>query len=119
MTSTDSLQRQLAEHRAEVERVREHVCALHAELPRWGLVTWTSGNISARVPGTELMVIKPSGVSYDDLTAQDMAVCDVHGVLVEGHHKPSCDTDAHAYVYRHSPGVDRGVHTRSRYATRW
>ncbi len=119
MTSTDSLQRQLADNRAEVERVRKHVCALHAELPRWGLVTWTSGNISARVPGTDLMVIKPSGVSYDDLTAQDMAVCDLYGDLVEGPHKPSSDTDAHAYVYRARPDVDGVVHTHSPYATAW
>jgi L-ribulose-5-phosphate 4-epimerase len=56
--------------------LRDNVCALHAELVRNGLVAWTSGNVSARVPGSaELMVIKPSGVSYDDLTPDSMVVC--------------------------------------------
>ncbi|GAA1080867.1 L-ribulose-5-phosphate 4-epimerase [Nocardiopsis metallicus] len=119
MTSTDPLQRQLADHRAEVERLRQKVCELHGELPRWNLVTWTSGNISARVPDTDLMVIKPSGVSYDDITPADMVVCDLHGRLVEGHHKPSSDTDAHAYVYRALPDVGGVVHTHSPYATAW
>ena len=119
MTSTDDLRDRSTHHRAAVERVREHVCALHAELPRWDLVTWTSGNISARVPGTDLMVIKPSGVSYDDLTAQDMVVCDLNGTLVEGRHKPSSDTDAHAHVYRARPDVGGVVHTHSPYATAW
>ena len=119
MTSTDPLPRQLADHRAEVERLRQTVCELHGELPRWNLVTWTSGNVSARVPGTDLMVIKPSGVSYDDITAEDMVVCDLHGRLVEGRHKPSSDTDAHAYVYRARPDVGGVVHTHSPYATAW
>jgi L-ribulose-5-phosphate 4-epimerase len=57
----------------DVQRLREEVCALHAELTRWGLVTWTSGNVSARVPGADLLVIKPSGVSYDDLTPAAMS----------------------------------------------
>lgn len=119
MTSTDDLQGLVTLHRAEVERVREHVCELHTELTRWDLVTWTSGNISARVPHTDLMVIKPSGVSYDDLTPQDMVVCDLHGSLVEGRHKPSSDTDAHAHVYRARPDVGGVVHTHSPYATAW
>lgn len=119
MTSTDDLQDLLTRHRADVERVCEHVCELHAELTRWDLVTWTSGNISARVPHTDLMVIKPSGVSYDDLTPQDMVVCDLHGALLEGRHKPSSDTDAHAHVYRARPDVGGVVHTHSPYATAW
>lgn len=119
MTSTDDLQGLLRPHRAEVERVREHVCRLHAELTRWDLVTWTSGNISARVPRTDLMVIKPSGVSYDDLAPRDMVVCDLHGSLIEGRHKPSSDTDAHAHVYRARPDVGGVVHTHSPYATAW
>jgi L-ribulose-5-phosphate 4-epimerase len=119
MSSTDPLLRQLEDHRAEVERLRQRVCELHGELPRWNLVTWTSGNISARVPGTDLMVIKPSGVSYDDITPADMVVCDLHGRLVEGRHKPSSDTDAHAYVYRARPDVGGVVHTHSPYATAW
>ncbi|PDP88920.1 L-ribulose-5-phosphate 4-epimerase [Glycomyces fuscus] len=107
------------EHREEVERLRALVCALHAELPRWNLVTWTSGNVSARVPGADLMVIKPSGVSYDDLSPADMVVCDLEGRLVEGEHKPSSDTSAHAYVYRARPDVGGVAHTHSPYATAW
>ncbi|RKS10072.1 L-ribulose 5-phosphate 4-epimerase [Nocardiopsis sp. Huas11] len=101
------------------DALREQVCALHAELLRWNLVTWTSGNISARVPDADLMVIKPSGVSYEDLTPEDMVVCDLDGAVVEGRHKPSSDTAAHAYVYRARPDVGGVVHTHSPYATAW
>lgn len=107
------------EHREEVERLRSLVCALHAELPRWNLVTWTSGNVSARVPGADLMVIKPSGVSYDDLAPADMVVCDLDGRPVEGDHRPSSDTSAHAYVYRARPDIGGVAHTHSPYATAW
>ncbi|RNL86121.1 L-ribulose-5-phosphate 4-epimerase [Halostreptopolyspora alba] len=102
-----------------IERVREDVCALHSELLHWNLVTWTSGNISARVPDTDLLVIKPSGVSYEDLTPDSMVVCDLDGALVDGRHSPSSDTDAHAYVYRAMPEVGGVVHTHSPYATAW
>ncbi|MDA0564049.1 L-ribulose-5-phosphate 4-epimerase [Streptomonospora sp. S1-112] len=108
-----------AHHADTVARLRREVCALHAELIRWNLVTWTSGNISARVPGADLMVIKPSGVTYDDLTPESMVVCDLHGTPVEGAHAPSSDTDAHAYVYRAMPEVGAVVHTHSTYATAW
>jgi L-ribulose-5-phosphate 4-epimerase len=101
------------------DRIRRDVCALHAELPRNGLVAWTSGNVSARVPGTELIVIKPSGVSYDDLTPESMVVCDLAGKRVSGSLSPSSDTGAHAYIYRHMPGVGGVVHTHSTYATAW
>ncbi|GAA1108199.1 L-ribulose-5-phosphate 4-epimerase [Nocardiopsis composta] len=100
-------------------RTREEVCALHAELPRWNLVTWTSGNISARIPGTGLFAIKPSGLSYDDLTPQSMVVCSPDGEPVDGDHAPSSDTAAHAYVYREMPEVGAVVHTHSAYATAW
>ncbi|QWZ07504.1 L-ribulose-5-phosphate 4-epimerase [Nocardioides panacis] len=99
--------------------LRAHVADLHAELTRNGLVAWTAGNVSARVPGQDLMVIKPSGVSYDDLSAETMVVTDLHGVLVEGDRAPSSDTAAHAYVYRHLPEVGGVVHTHSTYATAW
>jgi L-ribulose-5-phosphate 4-epimerase len=99
--------------------LREEVCALHAELPRYGLVVWTAGNVSARVPGADLLVIKPSGVSYDELTPQNMVVCDLEGVVVEGDHTPSSDTAAQAYVYRNRPDVGGVVHTHSPYATAW
>jgi L-ribulose-5-phosphate 4-epimerase len=105
--------------RAEVQRTREVVARLHAELPRWGLVVWTAGNVSQRVPDSELFVIKPSGVSYDELSPGAMVVCDLGGSLVEGDRNPSSDTAAHAFVYRHMPEVGGVVHTHSTYATAW
>ncbi|MDG6105248.1 L-ribulose-5-phosphate 4-epimerase [Dactylosporangium aurantiacum] len=102
-----------------IDKLRQEVCDLHAELIRWGLVTWTSGNVSARVPGEDLLVIKPSGVGYHELTPQNMVICDLDGKLVEGEHAPSSDTEAHAYVYRHMPHVGGVVHTHSPYATAW
>jgi L-ribulose-5-phosphate 4-epimerase len=82
-------------------------------------VVWTAGNVSARVPGRDLLVIKPSGVSYDDLSADNMVVTDLDANLVEGDHAPSSDTAAHAYVYKHMPQVRGVVHTHSTYATAW
>jgi L-ribulose-5-phosphate 4-epimerase len=105
--------------RAAVDAAKAEVCALHAHLPRSGLVAWTSGNVSARVPGAELMVIKPSGVEYDALTPETMVVCDLSGALLEGDYQPSSDTGSHAYVYRHRPDVGGVVHTHSPYATAW
>ncbi len=116
--------------RQEVARAREVVARLHAELPRWGLVVWTAGNVSQRVRvpdasgavgdgSTDLLVIKPSGVTYDELTPESMVVCDLDGQLVEGGHAPSSDTAAHAYVYRHMSHVGGVVHTHSTYATAW
>jgi len=95
------------------------VAALHRELVSNGLVAWTSGNISGRVPGTDLMVIKPSGVPYPDLTAESMVVCDLTGARVGGDLSPSSDTASHAYIYRHMPGTGGVVHTHSRHATAW
>ncbi|RKN47778.1 L-ribulose-5-phosphate 4-epimerase [Micromonospora endolithica] len=108
-----------AEATRQVDEVRATVARLHGELTRYGLVAWTAGNISARVPGQDLMVIKPSGVDYDDLSARTMVVCDLDGVLVQGDHAPSSDTAAHAYVYREMPQVGGVVHTHSTYATAW
>ena len=107
------------QHRDVVDRLKDEVAALHAALPRNGLVVWTAGNVSARVPGADLLVIKPSGVSYDDLTPESMVVCDFDANLVEGARSPSSDTAAHAYVYRHMPEVGGVVHTHSDYATAW
>ena len=112
----------------QVAACRAEVSALHAELPRWGLVVWTAGNVSARVRcaeqiGTDLMVIKPSGVSYDDLSPERMVVCDLQGrKIVDGTPErltPSSDTAAHAYVYAHMDRVGGVVHTHSTYATAW
>ncbi|HKE65923.1 MAG TPA: L-ribulose-5-phosphate 4-epimerase [Micromonosporaceae bacterium] len=102
-----------------VQRLRETLAGLHAELTRYGLVDWTAGNVSARVPGAELLVIKPSGVSYQELTPESMIVCDLYGDVVDGDLAPSSDTAAHAYVYRAMPEVGGVVHTHSTYATAW
>jgi L-ribulose-5-phosphate 4-epimerase len=102
-----------------LSELRSTVAALHGELTRYNLVSWTAGNVSARVPGEDLMVIKPSGVSYDDLGPDTMVVTDLHGNLVDGALAPSSDTAAHAYVYRHMPEVGGVAHTHSPYATAW
>ena len=114
-----------------VADTRRRVAALHAELPRWGLVVWTAGNVSERVIvdrgagpiKTDLFVIKPSGVSYDELTADTMVVCTLDGEKIDdgtpASLTPSSDTAAHAYVYRHRDDVGGVVHTHSPYATAW
>jgi L-ribulose-5-phosphate 4-epimerase len=107
------------EVRATVAALRAEVAELHRELTRYELVIWTAGNVSARVPDRDLLVIKPSGVSYDALTPEAMVVTDLRGELVDGEHSPSSDTAAHAYVYRHMPEVGGVVHTHSTYATAW
>jgi L-ribulose-5-phosphate 4-epimerase len=103
----------------DLRALRVEVCELHAELVRNNLVAWTSGNVSARVPGEELMVIKASGVSFDDLTPEAMVVCDLQGTVVEGDLSPSSDTFTHAYVYREMAHIGGVVHTHSGYATAW
>ena len=105
--------------RAAITHTRAEVCALHAALVENDLVAWTSGNVSARVPGADLMVIKPSGIAYADLTPASMVLCDLDGIPVDDGLSPSSDTATHAYVYRHMPGVGGVVHTHSSYATAW
>jgi L-ribulose-5-phosphate 4-epimerase len=102
-----------------LEDLRAEVCRLHAELPRNALVAWTSGNVSARDPATGLVVIKPSGIRYEDLTPASMVVVDMNGKVIEGRHKPSSDTFAHVYVYRQRADVNGMVHTHSTFATAW
>ncbi|WP_441004904.1 L-ribulose-5-phosphate 4-epimerase [Agreia sp. PsM10] len=106
-----------------IARVRDDVARLHGELVRYGLVIWTGGNISGRVPGADLFVIKPSGVDYDDLAPENMILCDLDGAVIPGtpgsERSPSSDTAAHAYVYRHMPEVGGVVHTHSTYAVAW
>ena len=108
---------------ASIAAVRNDVAQLHSELVRYGLIVWTGGNVSGRVPGADLFVIKPSGVSYDDLTPENMILCDLDGNVVPGtagsERSPSSDTAAHAYVYRNMPDVGGVVHTHSTYATAW
>lgn len=101
----------------KLRELREEVCKLHAELPRNNLVAWTSGNISGRDPETNLVVIKPSGVKFEDLTPENMVVVDINGKIVEGDLKASSDTASHCYIYRNMPDVYGVVHTHSRYAT--
>ena len=98
-------------------KLREEVCALHAELPKNNLVAWTSGNLSARDPETNRVVIKPSGIKFADLTPENMVVVDIDGKLIEGDYKPSSDTASHCVIYRARPDVNGVVHTHSRYAT--
>ena len=98
-------------------KLREEVCRLHAELPANDLVAWTSGNISARDPATGLVVIKPSGVRFEDLTPANMVVVDLNGRVVDGDLAPSSDTASHCYIYRHMRHVNGVAHTHSRYAT--
>lgn len=100
-----------------LKALREEICKLHLMLPQAGLVTWTSGNISARDPETGLVVIKPSGIPYDLLCAEDHVVLDLEGNVVEGTLKPSSDTASHLYIYRHRPDINGIVHTHSPYAT--
>lgn len=108
---------------AAIQTVRRDVAALHAELVRYGLVVWTGGNVSGRVPGANLFVIKPSGVSYDELTPENQILCDLDGNVIAGtpgsERSPSSDTAAHAYVYRNMPDVGGVVHTHSTYAVAW
>ena len=100
-----------------LESLREQVWKLHLELPKNGLVTWTGGNVSARDSGTGYVVIKPSGLHYEDLRPEHMVVVDMEGKVVEGKLKFSSDTASHLYIYRHRPDVNGVVHTHSAYAT--
>ncbi|HBX79638.1 MAG TPA: L-ribulose-5-phosphate 4-epimerase [Propionibacteriaceae bacterium] len=109
----------VADVKEAIAALRRTVSDLHGELTRNGLVVWTAGNVSARVPGHDLMVIKPSGLSYDELTPESMVVCDLEGTVVDGDRAPSSDTAAAAYVYRHMPEVGGVVHTHSTYACAW
>ena len=106
-----------------IDRLRADVAALHSELVRYGLIVWTGGNVSGRIPGADLFVIKPSGVSYDDLAPENMILCDLDGNVIPGsegsERSPSSDTAAHSYVYRHMPEVGGVVHTHSTYAVAW
>ena len=96
-----------------LEKLKTDVCRGNLELPRHGLVTWTSGNLSARDPETGLVVIKPSGMLYDAMTPDDMVVVDLDGKVVEGHRGASSDTASHLYVYRRRDDIRSIIHTHS------
>jgi len=100
-----------------LEQLKEELYRLHLELPKNHLVVWTGGNVSARDPETGLVVIKPSGVRYEELRPEDHVVVNLQGEVVEGRLKPSSDTASHLYIYRHRPDVNGIVHTHSPYAT--
>lgn len=100
-----------------LEKLRREICELHQELPRNNLVAWTSGNVSGRDQESKLVVIKPSGVMYPDLTPDKMVVLDLDGKIMEGKLKPSSDTATHLYIYRQCPDVNGIVHTHSTFAT--
>ena len=100
-----------------LEKLKEELLHANLELPRNNLVAWTGGNVSGRDHETGLVVIKPSGVRYEELRSEDMVVVDLDGNIVEGTLKPSSDTASHLYIYRHRPDVGGIVHTHSRYAT--
>jgi L-ribulose-5-phosphate 4-epimerase len=104
---------------ADIARLRDDVTRANLDLVRNGLVVWTGGNASARVPGADLMLIKPSGIDYDDLTPESIVLCDLHGNVVEGDLAPSSDTASHCYIYRHLPSVGGVTHTHSTYACAW
>jgi L-ribulose-5-phosphate 4-epimerase len=100
-----------------LEKLKEELVQLHLELPKNNLVAWTGGNVSARDAETGLVVIKPSGIRYEELRPEHMVVLDLDGKIVEGKLKPSSDTYSHLYIYKHRLDVGGVVHTHSRYAT--
>jgi L-ribulose-5-phosphate 4-epimerase len=100
-----------------LENLKLELVQLHHELPKNNLVVWTGGNVSARDIESGLVVIKPSGVRYEELQSEDMVVVDLDNRIVEGRLKPSSDTASHLFIYRHLPHVNGVVHTHSPYAT--
>jgi L-ribulose-5-phosphate 4-epimerase len=98
------------------EKLRHEVWECLLELPKNRLVTMHSGTVSGRDPNTDLVVIKPTGYSYEKLTPADLVVVDLDGNVIEGDLKPSSDTSTHLYLYRHRPDVMGVVHTHSPYA---
>jgi L-ribulose-5-phosphate 4-epimerase len=100
-----------------LEELKEQLVRLHLELPKNDLVRWTGGTVSARDQKTGLVVIKASGIRYEEMCPEHMVVMDLDGNCVEGDYKPSSDVFSHLYIYKHRPDVGGVVHTHSRYAT--
>ena len=100
-----------------LEQLREQVWRANLALPANHLVAWTSGNVSGRDPATGLVVIKPSGVLFEELTAENMAIVDLEGNVIEATLGPSTDTASHLSIYKHRPDVNGITHTHSNYAT--
>ena len=102
-----------------LEALKEQVCKANLDLVKHGLVIFTWGNVSAIDRASGLVVIKPSGVSYDDMTPADMVVVNLDGKVVEGSLRPSSDTPTHLEIYKAFPEIGGVVHTHSTYATSW
>lgn len=102
-----------------LEELKKRVCEQNLALVKHGLVVLTWGNVSAIDREKGLVIIKPSGVSYADMTADDMVVVDMSGKAVEGKYRPSSDTPTHLYLYKAFPEIGGVVHTHSAYATAW
>ena len=102
-----------------LEELKKKVCQANLDLVKHGLVIFTWGNVSAIDRETGLVVIKPSGVSYDNMKPEDMVVVDLEGKVVEGHYKPSSDTPTHVVLYKAFPNIGGVVHTHSTFATAW
>lgn len=100
-----------------LQQLKEQLVQLHQELPKNDLVRWTGGNVSARDPESGLVVIKASGIRYEEMGPKHMVVMNLDGKKIEGDYKPSSDVYSHLYIYKHRPDVNGVVHTHSRYAT--
>lgn len=100
-----------------LDNLKEELVQLHLELPKNNLVVWTGGNVSARDPESGFVVIKASGIRYEEMRPQHMVVVDLDGKMVEGDYKPSSDIYSHLYIYKCRPDVGGVVHTHSVYAT--
>lgn len=109
--------RRYAHSKRMLESLREQLLTLHLELPKNNLVTWTGGNISARDPDSGNVIIKPSGVRYEDLRPEHFVILNLEGTVLEGNLKPSSDTASHLYIYQRRPDIFGVVHTHSPYAT--
>ncbi|NCB90434.1 MAG: L-ribulose-5-phosphate 4-epimerase, partial [Gammaproteobacteria bacterium] len=102
-----------------MQKLKQQVFEANMDLPRYGLVTFTWGNVSAIDRERGLVVIKPSGVDYQTMTVDDMVVVDLHGNVVEGRYRPSSDTATHLALYRRYSSLGGVVHTHSTHATAW
>ena len=102
-----------------LEKLKQEVFEANLLLPKYELITFTWGNVSAIDRQSNLVIIKPSGVEYDTMKVEDMVVCDMDGKVVEGHYKPSSDLMTHLEFYKNFKDIKAVVHTHSRYATSW
>jgi len=100
-----------------LEQLKQEVCWANQQLPKLGLVSWTSGNVCGRDPASGLVVVKPSGVLFDELAPEMLPVVDLDGRIVEGALKPSVDTATALYILKHVPEIHAVIHTHSAYAS--